>query len=451
MYKILVFNRLSYFRSFIYGSIIILIISVLLFYFSRMQPIGQTKKIRPCIHLIQDSINIDKLIFKIDGPSNRVVPDNYKAMLKNFLCEHKNGILHKYNISAKHDQTTFFKMHNNTNIVVTHALSIQEKKTVLFRHVEIIKSIKKWSIAALNNLKRLIYGRFAKQNNTVCTNNSFLIDNYRENIVNVRGQWCNSTLNNCRRFDDNFITAAYVAGLTGSDINSIIEALQWQLDLHKLHRNAQFSILILRDMMTKSKLLVGVRLHSSGKDYYAFRANNGNFYNLQAVSLTRNFMRFPTLKRFRASSNFNLYRFNPITRRITPHQGVDFAVPIGTPVLAVGDGEVIVSKRGGAAGNYVSIRHDRQYTTRYMHLKKMFVKPGQKVRRGDRIALSGNTGRSTAPHLHYEMWINQRAVNPLTAILPRTKDLTGLDRVQYLAQVNKMLPHLQLDLNNSTS
>ncbi|STI75442.1 putative peptidoglycan-binding peptidase [Escherichia coli] len=90
-------------------------------------------------------------------------------------------------------------------------------------------------------------------------------------------------------------------------------------------------------------------------------------------------------------------------------------MPQGTPVLSVGDGEVVVAKRSGAAGYYVAIRHGRSYTTRYMHLRKILVKPGQKVKRGDRIALSGNTGRSTGPHLHYEVWINQQAVNPLTA------------------------------------
>ena len=96
-------------------------------------------------------------------------------------------------------------------------------------------------------------------------------------------------------------------------------------------------------------------------------------------------------------------------------------MPVGTPVLAVGDGEVVIAKRSGAASNYVAIRHGRQYTTRYMHLKKLLVKPGQKVKRGDRIALSGNTGRSTGPHLHFELWTGQQAVNPLTAKLPRSE------------------------------
>jgi murein DD-endopeptidase len=156
-------------------------------------------------------------------------------------------------------------------------------------------------------------------------------------------------------------------------------------------------------------------------------------------------MRFPTAKQFRISSNFNPRRLNPVTGRVAPHKGVDFAMPQGTPVLAVGDGEVVMAKRSGAAGYFVAIRHGRTYTTRYMHLKKLLVQPGQKVKRGDRIALSGNTGRSTGPHLHYEVWVNQQAVNPLTAKLPRTEGLTGSDRNDYLAQVREVTPQLSLN------
>ena len=103
-------------------------------------------------------------------------------------------------------------------------------------------------------------------------------------------------------------------------------------------------------------------------------------------------------------------------------------------MLAVGDGEVVVAKRSGAAGYYVAIRHGRTYTTRYMHLRKLLVKPGQKVKRGDRIALSGNTGRSTGPHLHYEVWINQQAVNPLTAAAYRRAERFRPDRLSGAGQ-----------------
>lgn len=250
------------------------------------------------------------------------------------------------------------------------------------------------------------------------------------------------------RVNGSFVSSAGDAGLSRNEINAVIKALQWQLDFRKLRKGDQFSVLMSREHFDGKKSqsqLLGVRLRTGGKDYYAIRAEDGKFYDRQGSGLARGFMRFPTMKQFRISSNFNPRRVNPVTGRVAPHKGVDFAMPVGTPVLAVGDGEVVIAKRSGAAGNYVAIRHGRQYTTRYMHLKKLLVKPGQKVKRGDRIALSGNTGRSTGPHLHFELWTGQQAVNPLTAKLPRSEGLSGKDRSDYLAQVKEVVPQLQLD------
>ncbi|WP_416412310.1 murein DD-endopeptidase MepM [Pantoea sp. App145] len=260
-----------------------------------------------------------------------------------------------------------------------------------------------------------------------------------------KGEWQNSVMKG--EVHGSFAASARSAGLTSTEISNVIKAMQWQMDFRKLRAGDQFSVLMSREMLdgkSAQSQLVGVRLHTGGKDYYAFRAEDGKFYDRNGSGLARGFMRFPTVKQYRVSSNFNPRRLNPVTGRIAPHRGVDFALPIGTPVLAVGDGEVVMAKNGGAAGNYVAIRHGRQYMTRYMHLSKVLVKPGQKVKRGDRIALSGNTGRSTGPHLHFEIWINNQAVNPLTAKLPRMEGLTGKDRSSYLADVKTYLPQLAL-------
>ncbi|HBO21834.1 murein DD-endopeptidase MepM [Providencia sp.] len=267
-----------------------------------------------------------------------------------------------------------------------------------------------------------------------------------EEVKEIRtGEWTNSVLNGS--VDGSFAQSTNKAGLTRNEGREVIKALQWQVDFRKLKKGDKFSVLMSREILngrSEQSQLVGVRLQTNGKSYYAFRAEDGRYYDSEGNGLERGFLRSPTAKQFRVSSQFNPRRVNPVTGRVAPHKGVDFAMPVGTPVLAVGDGEVIVSKYSGAAGNFIAIRHGRQYTTRYMHLRQLLVKPGQKVKRGDRIALSGNTGRSTGPHLHFEMWVNQQAVNPLTAKLPNSGGLTGKERKEYLALVKENKPQLKL-------
>ncbi|WMQ73405.1 MAG: Murein DD-endopeptidase MepM [Sodalis sp.] len=325
-------------------------------------------------------------------------------------------------------------------IDIADVAALAQQNPVL-RNLKVGQSLS-WTLTAEGDLQRLTWDVSRRETRTYDRVNG----GFKESIANMTGKWRNTTLTG--QLNGSFVTSARAAGLTCSDINAVIKALQWQLDFRKLRKGDQFSVLTSREVLdgkSAQSQLLGVRLRTGGKDYYAFRADDGKFYNRDAAILASGFMRFPTAKQFRISSNFNPCRLNLVTGRIAPHRGVDFAMPVGTPVLAVGDGEVMVSKRDSAAGNYVTIRHGRQYMTRYMHLKKLLVKPGQKVKRGDRIALSGNTGRSTGPHLHYEVWINQQAVNPLTAKLPHTEGLIGSDRAEYLAQVKQMLPQLQLN------
>ncbi|MDN6114517.1 MAG: murein DD-endopeptidase MepM, partial [Enterobacterales bacterium] len=206
--------------------------------------------------------------------------------------------------------------------------------------------------------------------------------NFKEAVESQQGEWKNKVVTGT--LNGSFVNSARAAGLSRSEVNAVIKALQWQMDFRKLQKGDQFSVLMSREELngrSEQSQLLGVRMRSGGKDYYAVRADDGKFYDRQGSGLAKGFMRFPTTKQFRVSSNFNPRRVNPVTGRVAPHKGVDFAMPVGTPVLAVGDGEVVIAKRSGAAGNYVVIRHGRQYTTRFMHLKKILVKPGQKVKR----------------------------------------------------------------------
>jgi len=119
-------------------------------------------------------------------------------------------------------------------------------------------------------------------------------------------------------------------------------------------------------------------------------------------------------KDLRRLSSFFGYRMDPFYKVMKHHEGVDFSAPVGTDIYATGDGVVVdinLSKRG--YGNNVKIDHGFGYHTFYAHCSKILVKKGQQIKRGQIIAKVGNTGKSTAPHLHYEVHKNNRPIDPI--------------------------------------
>ncbi len=112
------------------------------------------------------------------------------------------------------------------------------------------------------------------------------------------------------------------------------------------------------------------------------------------------------------SSGFK-YRMHPILKIRKFHKGMDFTAPIGTPIYATGNGTVSLARRSPTFGKVVYIDHGFGYRTVYAHMSKIATRRGRKVKRGDLIGYVGNTGRSVAPHLHYEVHKNGRAVNPI--------------------------------------
>ncbi|MFC1575648.1 M23 family metallopeptidase [Gemmatimonadota bacterium] len=117
------------------------------------------------------------------------------------------------------------------------------------------------------------------------------------------------------------------------------------------------------------------------------------------------------------SSRFSTSRFHPIHHRALPHEGIDVSAPLGTPILAAAKGTVTYSGWLAGLGYTVEIDHGYGYVTRYGHASKLLVRLGQQVTRGEVVAQVGSTGISTSPHLHYEVRIGGRAVNPLKYII----------------------------------
>ncbi len=127
------------------------------------------------------------------------------------------------------------------------------------------------------------------------------------------------------------------------------------------------------------------------------------------------------------------------------HRGVDFAAPSGTPIYAAGDGVVEKASRFGSYGNYIRIRHAGSMQTAYAHLRR-FAKgmtPGTRVSQGQVIGYVGSTGRSTGPHLHYEVIVNGTQANPMTVSLPAGDPLAGPDLERFHAMADAVRQEAQ--------
>ena len=174
--------------------------------------------------------------------------------------------------------------------------------------------------------------------------------------------------------------------------------------------------------------LTGVRLN-----LYRFESKKGGveYFNEKGESAQKALMRTP-VDGARLSSRFGRRR-HPILGFTKLHTGVDFAAPRGTPVMAAGRGVIDYAGRNGAYGKYVRIRHNSTYSTAYGHLKRYArgIKRGQRVRQGQVIGYVGSTGRSTGPHLHYEVLRRGRRINPMKLRLPSGRKLAGKELAQF--------------------
>ncbi len=176
-------------------------------------------------------------------------------------------------------------------------------------------------------------------------------------------------------------------------------------------------------------LYTSITIDGVKRAFYRFRTPDGriDYYDRHGKNAKKFLMRKPVRgSRVRLSSGYGL-RMHPILKRRKLHAGTDWAASIGTPILAAGSGTIEKAGMTQFSGNYVKIRHANGYKTSYSHMHKIGkgIKKGARVRQGQIIGQVGSTGRSTAPHLHYEVLINNRAVNAMTIPVPRGRVLEG--------------------------
>ena len=182
-------------------------------------------------------------------------------------------------------------------------------------------------------------------------------------------------------------------------------------------------------------------LNDESYELYRFQSEGDEFveyFNSDGKSATKALMKTP-INGARLSSGFGM-RKHPILGYNKKHQGVDFAAPTGTPIMAAGTGHIEFVGNNGGAGKYIRIKHLNGYKTSYSHLSKYAsgIQKNVKVRQGQVIGYVGNTGLSTGPHLHYEVIFNGKRINPMKMKLPSGKQLKDKNLEIFLAEKNRI-------------
>ncbi len=258
-------------------------------------------------------------------------------------------------------------------------------------------------------------------------------------FVEDPGEWRDTLYSGT--INGSFSASAHRQGLTTTQIANITRVLKDKVNFaRELRAGDSFHVLVRRqyvdDHLTGNTEVQGIAIRMRGKNVEAFLAKDGRFYDREGNSLEQAFDRYPIDKQFRRiTSPFNPYRKHPVTGRISPHNGTDFATPVGSPVYSTGDGKVIAIRNHPYAGKYLVIEHNSVYKTRYLHLSRFLVKKGDHVKRGQKIALSGATGRLTGPHLHFEVLVRDRAVDAMKVDLPLATSIPTKDKASFLAGI----------------
>ena len=240
---------------------------------------------------------------------------------------------------------------------------------------------------------------------------------------------------------ESFSTAANKAGITYTEINKILQMFKGKIQFSRNIRAGDSMRVLFTESKGKGKICaVEFTLSRGGKVASYLNTADGKYYDERGLKPARSagFARLPFHSRVRVTSPFNPRRLHPVTGRVRPHNGVDFGMPVGSLVSAPSDGVVDKAGFSRSAGYFIVLRHSSTVSTVYMHLSKLSVRPGQRVKQGATIARSGNTGISTGPHLHYEVRIGGRAVNPLRVKLDNQRvELNSKSRKAFAASIKK--------------
>jgi murein DD-endopeptidase MepM/ murein hydrolase activator NlpD len=247
--------------------------------------------------------------------------------------------------------------------------------------------------------------------------------------------------------DSSLYLAATAAGVPENVTTEMIRMFSYDVDFQReVQQGDAFEIVFYRyfdiygEPVKEGEIYFGeLRLSGKSTALYRFSDDEGtDYYSPNGTSAKRFLYRTP-IDGARISSGFGKRR-HPILGYNKMHKGVDFAAPTGTPIMAAGNGVIELAGKNGSYGNYVRIRHSNGYKTAYAHLSRFGagIKKGQDVRQGHIIGYVGTTGRSTGPHLHYEVLVNDNQVDPKTIKVATGRTLKGEELKLFAAEQERI-------------
>lgn len=227
----------------------------------------------------------------------------------------------------------------------------------------------------------------------------------------------------------------------------LMKVYAWSIDFFKLKKGDKYAISF-TERYINDTLYDGIdSLRSAffeykGEKLYAFpfqqeRNSKTDYYNENGKALKNYFLKAP-LKFINITSKFTKSRFHPVQLRWKPHNGTDYAAPTGTPIMTTATGVVEQAGYTAGNGNFVKIKHDKTYSTQYLHMSKILVRRGQRVKQGDVIGKVGSTGLASGPHVCYRFWKNGVQVDALRLKLPNSQPMEGRNLPRFKEQIRPL-------------
>ena len=241
--------------------------------------------------------------------------------------------------------------------------------------------------------------------------------------------------------DSSLFVASQRSGLPDNLTMRLAQIFQWDIDFVLDIRPGDEFFVLFEELYFEGEFvgygdILAAEFVNQGRRYravqYQTQSGRKDYFTPDGISMRKAFLRAP-VEFSKISSRFNMRRLHPVRKTVRPHRGIDYAAPIGTPILAAGDGRINTATRNRANGRYIIINHGQQFVTKYLHLSKFArgIKAGKRVKQGQVIGYVGATGLVTGPHLHYEFLVNGVHMNPRTVALPKAKSIAKGELPQF--------------------